>query len=81
FRTWTIATSNKSMGLISTTGIDAEFSDNGKQMHSNYVLAIEPQDIPDSGQFPNDGSINLHPGQERVSQSIYQFSAQEQEKG
>ena len=45
-------------------------------MHSNYGLAIEPQEIPDIVHFPNFGSINLHPGQERISQTIYRFSAQ-----
>ena len=75
-RQMTIATSNKSMVLFSTTGFEADFSVNGKQMHSNYGLAIEPQEIPDIVHFPNFGSINLHPGQERISQTIYRFSAQ-----
>ena len=75
-RQMTIATSNKSMVLFSTTGFEADFSVNGKQMHSNYGLAIEPQEIPDIVHFPKFGSINLHPGQERISQTIYRFSAQ-----
>lgn len=75
-RQMTIATSNKSMVLFSTTGFEADFSVNGKQMHSNYGLAIEPQEIPDIVHFPNFGSINLYPGQERISQTIYRFSAQ-----
>lgn len=41
------------MVLFSTTGFEADFSVNGKQMHSNYGLAIEPQEIPDIVHFPN----------------------------
>ncbi|MGM9904246.1 MAG: aldose epimerase family protein [Enterococcus sp.] len=69
-----IATTNKSVVLFSTTGFDADFSINGKKMHSNYGLAIEPQEIPDIVHFPAFGSINLHPGQERISQTNYEFS-------
>ncbi len=75
-RQMTIATSNKSMVLFTTTGIEADFSVNAKQMHTNYALAIEPQEIPDIVNLPNFGSINLHPGQERISLTIYRFSAQ-----
>ena len=75
-RQLSIATTNRSVVLFSTTGFEADISVNGKQMHSNYGLAIEPQEIPDIVHFPNFGSINLHPGQERGSQTIYRFSAQ-----
>ncbi|WP_165005720.1 MULTISPECIES: aldose epimerase family protein [unclassified Enterococcus] len=74
-RQLSIATTNKSMVLFSTTGFDADLVLNGKKMHSNYGLAIEPQEFPDLVHLPDLGSISLHPGQERISQTIYQFSA------
>ena len=48
----TIATTNQSMVLFSTTGFEAPFSINGQAMHSNYGLAIEPQEYPDIVHHP-----------------------------
>ncbi|MBO1299798.1 MULTISPECIES: aldose epimerase family protein [unclassified Enterococcus] len=73
-RQMNIATTNKSMVLFSTTGFDEELQINGKKMHSNFGLAIEPQEIPDIVHFPAFGSITLRPGQERISQTTYEFS-------
>ncbi|WP_430604352.1 aldose 1-epimerase [Enterococcus sp. DIV1368b] len=73
-RQMNIATTNKSMVLFSTTGFDADLQINGQNMHSHFGLAIEPQEIPDIVHFPEFGSITLRPGQERVSQTTYEFS-------
>ncbi len=56
-RKMTIATTNQSMVLFSTTGFEAPFSINGQAMHSNYGLAIEPQEYPDIVHHPQWGSI------------------------
>ncbi len=73
-RQLTIATTNRSMVLFSTTGFEADFRINGKSMHSNYGLAIEPQEFPDMVHFPEFGSIALYPGQEKVNYTTYQFT-------
>lgn len=74
-RQLSIATTNKSMVLFSTTGFEADFLINGQKMHSNYGLAIEPQEFPDAVHFPEFGSIALYPGQEKISHTTYQFNA------
>ncbi|MGX7174005.1 aldose epimerase family protein [Enterococcus ratti] len=73
-RQLTIATTNKSMVLFSTTGFEANFWIHGQKMHSNYGLAIEPQEFPDAVHFPEFGSIALHPKQEKISSTTYQFN-------
>lgn len=69
-----IATTNQSVVLFSTTGFDAPFLINGKPMHSNYGLAIEPQQFPDSVHHPSWPSIELPPLQKRQQETIYRFS-------
>lgn len=72
-RQLSIATTSKSMVLFSTTGFEADFLINGQKMHSNYGLAIEPQELPDAVHFPEFGSIALYPGQEKICSTTYQF--------
>ena len=69
-RQLSIATTNRSVVLFSTTGFEADFMINGKHMHSNYGLAIEPQEFPDLVHLPELGSIALYPGQEKVNHSL-----------
>ena len=69
-----IATTNQSVVLFSTTGFDAPFFINGKPMHSNYGLAIEPQQFPDSIHHPSWTSIELCALQKRQQETIYTFS-------
>ncbi|HGP3682825.1 TPA: aldose epimerase family protein [Enterococcus faecium] len=73
-RQLSIATTNRSVVLFSTTGFEADFMINGKHMHSNYGLAIEPQEFPDLVHLPELGSIALYPGQEKVNHTTYQFT-------
>ncbi|MGG5359300.1 MULTISPECIES: aldose epimerase family protein [unclassified Enterococcus] len=70
-----VATTNKSMVLFSTTGFEDTFKINGKAMHSNYGLAIEPQEFPDLANFPQWGSSELAPGQVKTCRTIYTFTA------
>jgi aldose 1-epimerase len=73
-REMTIATTNQSVVLFSTTGFEAPFHINGQSMHSNYGLAIEPQECPDLVHFPQWGSILLSAEQQQTYQTIYQFN-------
>ena len=78
-RQLSIATTNKSVVLFSTTGFEADFLINGQKKHSNYGLAIEPQEFPDAVHFPEFGSITLYPGQEKISYTSYQFNVLKEE--
>ena len=72
-----IATTNRSVVLFSTTGFEADFMISGKHMHSNYGLAIEPQEFPDLVHLPELGSIALYPGPEKgqpYDLSVYYFT-------
>ena len=73
-RKMTIATTNQSMVLFSTTGFEAPFSINGQAMHSNYGLAIEPQEYPDIVHHPQWGSILLPANKKQTYQTVYQFN-------
>ncbi|MGM0125291.1 aldose 1-epimerase [Enterococcus sp. AZ194] len=73
-RKLTVATTNQSVVLFSTTGFCAEFLVNGRPMHSNYGLAIEPQQIPDIIHQPSWGTIELHPLQKKREETTYTFS-------
>ncbi|KAF1295555.1 galactose mutarotase [Enterococcus sp. JM4C] len=75
-RTMTVATTNQSVVLFSTTGFEADFMINGQPMHSNYGLAIEPQQIPDLIHQPTWGSIEIEPLERKQQQTIYTFSCQ-----
>lgn len=55
------------------TGFEADFLINGQKMHSNYGLAIEPQELPDAVHFPEFGSIALYPGQEKFALPLINF--------
>lgn len=70
-----VATTNRSMVLFSTTGFEDTFQINGKPMHSNYGLAIEPQEFPDLVHFPQWGSSELTPGQVKTCRTTYTFTA------
>ena len=69
-----VATTAESMVLFSTTGFVEDFKLNGRRMHSNYGLAIEPQLFPDKVHHPQWGSIELTPGKTFTSQTDYYFS-------
>lgn len=72
-RKMTLRTTNQSVVLFSTTGFEAPFFVNGKKMHSNYGLAIEPQECPDIVHFPEWGTILLPANEEKYTRSVYQF--------
>lgn len=75
-RQLTVASNRQSMVLFSTTGFDANFMVNGKPMHSNYGLAIEPQELPDAIHHPTWGSIELSPNQTKRFNTTYSFSVE-----
>lgn len=75
-RQLTVASNRQSVVLFSTTGFDADFKVNGKTMHTNYGLAIEPQEPPDIINHPDWGSIELSPNQTKRFNTTYQFSVQ-----
>ena len=62
------------MVLFSTTGFEAPFSINGQAMHSNYGLAIEPQEYPDIVHHPQWGSSLLPANKKQTYQTVYQFN-------
>ncbi|MGX7030202.1 aldose epimerase family protein [Vagococcus zengguangii] len=69
-----IVTERQGVVLFSTTGFDADIDLNGRKMHSNYGLAIEPQAAPDSVHFKKWPSIELEANQEKTLITRYYFN-------
>ncbi|MGX6961950.1 aldose epimerase family protein [Vagococcus xieshaowenii] len=69
-----IVTERQGVVLFSTTGFDADIQLNGRKMHSNYGLAIEPQEAPDSVHFDGWPSIELSANEEKKLTTRYYFN-------
>ena len=69
-----IVTERQGVVLFSTTGFDADIYLNGRKMHSNYGLAIETQEAPDSVHFIKWPSIELKANVEKTMTTRYYFN-------
>lgn len=68
-----MATTNQSVVLFTTTGFYGNFQINGQPMHSNYGIAIEPQEVPDIVHLPQFGTIELNPETTITHETSYLF--------
>lgn len=68
-----IYSNRESVIVFSTTGFEAEFKVNNKQMTSELGIALETQELPDIVNHPEWGNIELPAGKTKKYQTIYEI--------